>query len=60
MRKSKEIKRMRIDAGLEYKRGNRPEAYEAWVEAKKQMDELRGRNKPAAGSQESPAKPASE
>ncbi len=48
MRKSKDIKRKRKTAGKEYKKGNRPEAYKLWKEAKKEMDELRGRNKPAA------------
>ncbi len=46
MRKSKEIKGKRVLAGLEYKRGNSTEAYKMWAEAKKEMDELRGRNKP--------------
>ena len=47
MRKSKDIKRKRKNAGKEYKKGNRSEAYKMWGEAKKEMDELRGRNKPA-------------
>ncbi len=47
MRKSKEIKGKRVLAGLAYKRGDRTEAYKMWEEAKKEMDELRGRNKPA-------------
>ena len=48
MRKSKEIKRKRLEAGFEYKRGKRTEAYEMWREAKKELDELKPRNKPAA------------
>jgi hypothetical protein len=48
MRKSKEIKGKRVLAGLEYKRGNRKEAYKMWAEANTEMDELRGRNKPVA------------
>ncbi len=57
MRKTKEIKRKKIDAGIEYKKGNRKEAYKMWSEAKKEMDELRGRNKPAeqAPAEEAPA-----
>ncbi len=38
-------------AGVEYKRGNRKEAYEMWAEAKKELDDLRGRNKPAPEAQ---------
>ena len=53
MRKSKEIKRKRVNAGLEYKRGNHAEAYKMWQEAKKELDELRGRGKPAAPAGES-------
>jgi len=47
MRKTKEIKRKRRQAGIEYNKGARKEAYEMWASAKKEMDELRGRNKPA-------------
>lgn len=46
MRKSKEIKRKKREAGLEYRKGNRADAYKMWREAKKEMDELRGRNQP--------------
>ncbi len=46
MRKSKEIKRMRDEAGVEYKRGKRAEGYKLWAEAKTELDALRGRNKP--------------
>ena len=45
MRKSKDIKQKRKQAGLEYKKGNRKDAYKLWGDAKKEMDELRGRNK---------------
>ncbi|MBX3394634.1 MAG: hypothetical protein KF841_04650 [Phycisphaerae bacterium] len=55
MRKSKDIKRKRKLAGQEYRRGNRPEAYKMWAEAKKEMDELRGRNKPPAQKAEETA-----
>ena len=41
MRKSKEIKRKRVNAGVEYKRGNRKDAYKMWTEAKKEIEELR-------------------
>lgn len=41
MRKSKEIKRKRELAGIEYKKGNRTEAYKMWTEAKKEITELR-------------------
>ncbi len=47
MRKSKEIRGKRRIAALEYKKGNRKEAYKLWAEAKIELDELRGRNKPA-------------
>lgn len=57
MRKSKEIKRMRAEAGVEYKRGKRAEGYKLWAEAKKELDELRGRNKPPV---EAPAEKPSE
>jgi hypothetical protein len=59
MRKSKEIKRKRELAGIEYKKGNRPEGYKMWAEAKKELDELRGRNKPAAKPQSDTAPEAS-
>ncbi len=57
MRKTKEIKRKREVAGLEYKRGNRDEAYKMWKEAKTELDQLKGRNKPAeaAAAPETPA-----
>ena len=57
VRKTKDIKRKKINAGIEYKKGNRKDAYKMWTEAKKEMDELRGRNKPAAKEQpaETPA-----
>ncbi|MFQ5502598.1 MAG: hypothetical protein ACE5EQ_09920 [Phycisphaerae bacterium] len=55
MRKSKDIKIKRKQAGLEYKKGNRKDAYKMWAEAKKEMDELRGRNKPV---EEAPAEEA--
>lgn len=48
MRKSKDIKRKRKEAGLAYRRGQRKEAYDLWRSAKSELDELRGRNKPAA------------
>ncbi|HPF39948.1 MAG TPA: hypothetical protein P5081_12130 [Phycisphaerae bacterium] len=47
MRKTKDIKRKRKEAGLAYRRGQRKEAYEMWASAKKELDDLRGRNKPA-------------
>lgn len=56
MRKTKDIKRKKINAGIEYKKGNRKDAYKMWAEAKKEMDELRGRNKPV--EQEKPAEAA--
>jgi len=46
MRKTKEIKRKRLSAGAEYRKGNRKDAYKMWDEAKKEMDELKGRNQP--------------
>lgn len=50
MRKTKDIKRKKREAGIEYKRGNRKGAYKMWGEAKKELDDLRGRNKPAPAS----------
>jgi hypothetical protein len=49
MRKSKEIKRKRIQAGLDFKRGNRAEAYKVWAEAAKERKALQnaGTEKPA-------------
>ncbi len=47
MRKSKDIKRKRKLAAIEYRKGNKTEAYKMYAEAKKEIDELRGRNKPA-------------
>ena len=54
MRKSKEIKRKREHAGIEYKKGNRSDAYKMWGEAKKELEELRGGTKPAAPAEETP------
>ena len=50
MRKTKDIKRKKREAGIEYKKGNRKDAYKMWAEAKKELDELRGRNQPPAAS----------
>lgn len=47
MRKTKDIKRKRKLAAIEYRKGNKTEAYKMYAEAKKEIDELRGRNKPA-------------
>jgi hypothetical protein len=59
MRKTKEIKRKRREAGAQYNKGARKEAYEMWASAKKELDELRGRNKPAEQKPaEQPAAPA--
>jgi len=55
MRKTKEIKAKRRAAGFEYRKGNRKEAYKMWDEAKKEFDELRGRNKPAEAKPDSDA-----
>jgi len=48
MRKTKEVKRKRELAAAEFRKGNKTEAYKMWADAKKEMDVLRGRNKPAA------------
>ena len=45
MRKSKEIKRKRTNAAIEFRKGNKKEAYKMWADAKKEMDTLRGRDK---------------
>lgn len=56
MRKSKDIKRKRKEAGIEYHRGNRQNAYKMWAEAKKERDELRASAKAApAGEGEAAA-----
>ena len=47
MRKNKEIKRKKELAAIEYKKGNKKEAYKMYSEAKKELDTLRGRNQPA-------------
>ncbi len=59
MRKSKEIKRKRMNAATEFRRGNRTEAYKLWAEAKKDRDALRGKaaSIPAPG-EAPPAEPA--
>ena len=48
MRKSKDIKRKREQAGMAFKRGERAEAYKMWAEAKKELDTLRGKDKKPA------------
>lgn len=48
MRKTKEIKRKRFLAAIEFKKGNTKEAYKMWADAKKELDALRGRNQPVA------------
>ena len=59
MRKTKEIKRKRFLAAIEFKKGNTKEAYKMWAEAKKELDNLRGRNQPpAAAAAPAEAKPA--
>ncbi len=56
MRKSKEFKRMRREAGIEYRRGNRKEAYKLWTEsAKGYHDRLA-----AIHSKRAPRKPVEE
>ncbi|MCB9855855.1 MAG: hypothetical protein H6818_09235 [Phycisphaerales bacterium] len=50
MRKSKDIKRKRKEAGLAYRRGQRKEAYDMWRSAAQELAELRGKNKPAAAA----------
>jgi hypothetical protein len=58
MRKNKEIKRKRELAAIEFKKGNTKEAHKMWAEAKKELDTLRGRNKPAAAPAPTEASPA--
>lgn len=55
MRKSKDIKRKKMEAGVEFRRGNKKDAYKMWAEAKTEMDELRGRNKPVPENAEAPS-----
>lgn len=47
MRKTKEIKRKKELAAIEFKKGNRSEAYKMWREAKVELDKLRGRDEAA-------------
>ncbi len=54
MRKSKDIKIKRRTAGMEYKRGNRKDAYKLWSQAKTELDELKGRNKPVEEPKDAP------
>ena len=54
--RTKDIKRKKKEAGLAYRRGERKEAYDLWREAAKELDDLRGRNQPAA--EEAPAEEA--
>jgi hypothetical protein len=59
MRKSKEIKRKKELAAIEFKKGNTKEAYKMWADAKKELDQLRGRGTPAAaGAAPTEAAPA--
>lgn len=51
MRKTKDIKRKRKLASIEFKKGNRTEAYKMWREAKSEIDALRGRNQPAKAAE---------
>jgi hypothetical protein len=55
MRKSKEIKRKRTNAAIEFRKGNKAEAYKMWADAKKEMDTLRGRDKKPAAAEAAPA-----
>jgi len=55
MRKSKEIKRKRREAAIEYRKGNSAEAYKMWTQAKKEMQQLRAPAKPAAAPPPAPA-----
>lgn len=50
MRKSKDIKRKREQAGLAFKRGERTEAYKMWAEAKKELNELQAKRKKQPGA----------
>lgn len=52
MRKTKEIKRKRELAAIEFRKGNKAEAYKMWADAKKELDALRGRNVQAAPAAE--------
>ena len=57
MRKSKDIKRKREQAGQAFKRGERTEAYKMWAEAKKELTELQAKRKKQPGA--APETPAS-
>ena len=61
MRKTKDVKRKKKLAAIEYKKGNRAEAYKMWAEAKQELHELRGRPKQAgeAAAETAEAAPSS-
>lgn len=44
-RPSKTVRRQKVDAGIEYKKGNRKEAYEMWAKAAKIRRELQVKKK---------------
>ncbi len=54
MRKSKDIKRKRKLAGIEYRRGNKKDAYKMWGEAAKELHDLRGRTPAPAAAAAAP------
>ena len=64
MRKTKDIKRKKKLASIEFRKGNRTEAYKMYREAKQELDALRGRNQPekpkAAVPAEAPAEAPAE
>jgi len=56
MRKSKELKRTRREAGVAFRRGEKAEAYKQWAEAAKGYRERReARKAKSAGGGETPA-----
>ena len=55
-RPSKTVRRQKIDAGIEYNKGNRKEAYKMWAKAAETRRELQAKKKKHQQAQE-PAEP---
>jgi len=63
-RPTKALRRMKINAAIAYKRGDRKEAYDLWEKAaaglKEHREKKRNKNKPAEESSPAPTEEASE
>ena len=58
-RPSKTVRRQKVNAGLEYKKGNRKEAYKIWAKASEGRVELQAKKKKNQKGQ-APAEPKPE